>query len=172
MRRKINKRRRREGKTDYKARLILLKSELPRIVIRKTNKYIIIQYIKSKESKDFVVVGTTSKELLKYGWPKEWKGSLKSIPAAYLTGLLVGKEILEKEGEKQKKEIEAIFDIGLTRSTKGSRVYAVLKGLIDAGIRIKYKPEILPEKERIEGMHMKKDVKKIINEIKNRIGEK
>ena len=34
-------RRRREGKTDYKKRLNLLKSELPRFIVRISNKYIL-----------------------------------------------------------------------------------------------------------------------------------
>ena len=70
--------RRFQGKTDYKARIILLKSRKARIVFRRTNRYIIGQYVKSKEAKDYVVVGITSKELLKYGWHETRKGSLKS----------------------------------------------------------------------------------------------
>jgi large subunit ribosomal protein L18 len=38
---KINRRRRREGKTDYSKRINLLKSGAPRIVFRKTNRYLI-----------------------------------------------------------------------------------------------------------------------------------
>jgi len=102
------KRRRIERKTDYKARLNLLKNEFPRIVVRKTNRYVLAQYVKSKEAQDYVLTLASSKELLDYGWPEERRGSLKSIPASYFTGLLLGKKIKKIE----KKKAEAILDIG------------------------------------------------------------
>ena len=37
---KLPRRRRLQGKTDYKARLAMLKSGKPRLVVRKTNHYI------------------------------------------------------------------------------------------------------------------------------------
>ncbi len=107
---KVPKRRRREGKTDYRARIALLKSGKPRVVVRKTNRYIIAQLVKSKEAQDSVAIGVTSKHLLKYGWPQELSGSLKSIPASYLTGYLLGKKMLKIN------ESKAILDIGLARS--------------------------------------------------------
>ena len=124
MRRKVQKRRRREGKTDYKARLKLLESELPRIVVRKSNRYVLAQYVKSEHAQDKVLLGVSSKELLEYGWPKEASGSLKSIPACYLTGLILGKEIKTKIKEEKER---VILDLGLGRNIKKSRVYAVLK---------------------------------------------
>lgn len=159
---KTIKKRRRKGKTDYKARLMLLKSALPRIVVRKTNRYIIIQYVKSKEAQDYIVTGANSKELLKYGWEKEKIGSLKSIPACYLIGFLLGNKI-KKIGKNSK----AILDIGLAINVKKSRIYAVLKGLIDSGIEIKHKKEIFPAEERIKGAHLKNkiDFEKIKGEI-------
>jgi len=160
------KKRRKEGKTDYKARLKMLKSGKPRIVFRKTNKQIIGQYVKSKEARDYVVIGVTSKELLKYGWPKNCEGSLKSIPASYLTGYLLGKKIMDRNGE------EAIFDIGLYRSIAKSRIYSFLKGVVDAGVKIKYKEEMFPDKSRIEGKHMKKPIAENFNKIKENIDKK
>lgn len=64
------KNRRRKGKTNYKARFKLLKSPLPRIIIRKTNRYINAQYAKSEQAQDFVIAAASSKELLGYGWKK------------------------------------------------------------------------------------------------------
>ena len=93
------KRRRRENKTDYKLRMNLLKSGKNRIVIRKTNKYFIVQVVESRESQDKVLVGVSSKDLLKNGWDKEFSGSLKSLPAGYLTGLLFAKKIEDKKNE-------------------------------------------------------------------------
>lgn len=158
------KRRRRERKTDYKARLNLLKSSLPRVVIRKTNRYTIAQYVKSEGAQDKVVIGISSKELLDYGWEKGSVGSLKSLPACYLTGLLLGKKI--KDLEKSEK-VEAILDMGLARNIKKSRIYAVLKGLIDSGMEIKHKEDIFPDEERIKGEHLKKkiDFEKIKNKV-------
>jgi len=142
--RRVFFRRRREGVTDYKARKNLLMSGKPRLVIRKTNKYIIAQIIKSEAAQDSVVVGVNSKDLSEFGL----KGSFKNTPSAYLTGLLLGKKAIET-GIK-----EAILDLGLQRSTKGSRLYAVLKGCIDAGILIAYSKEILPSEDRISGKHI------------------
>ena len=156
--------RRREGKTDYKARVEMLKSRKPRVVFRKTNRYIIGQYTKSKEAKDYVVVGVNSKELLKYGWPSDLKGSLKSIPASYLTGFLLGKKVLDKNGE------ESIFDLGLLRNVKKSRAYSFLKGAIDAGMKIKCNAEF-PDESRIRGRHLKRAVENF-DEIKKNIEKK
>jgi len=164
---RVAKRRRRQGKTDYKARLILLKSERPRIVIRKTNKYFIVQFITSDSSKDKTEVYTNSRELVKYGWPKDWKNSLKSIPAAYLTGILAGKKIQGKG-----LDTEPILDFGLQAEIKKSRIYAIVKGLVDSGIKINCKEETFPNQERVSGKHMKKDVEKIIDEVKEKIRRK
>jgi len=161
---KVRKRRRREGKTDYKARINLLRSGKARIVFRKTNRYVIGQYVKSEEAKDYVLVGLTSKKLLKYGWPQSAQGSLKSLPACYLTGFLLGKKVLDK-GEE-----EGVFDIGLLRSVIKSRVYSFLKGIIDAGIKVNYKEDMFPEKERLEGGHLKSKID--VNKIKENIERK
>jgi large subunit ribosomal protein L18 len=161
------KRRRMEFKTDYKARLNLLNSGKNRIIFRKTARYIIGQYVKSEEAEDYVILGLTSKELMKYGWPQSLQGSLKSIPASYLTGFLLGKKILDKE-EKP----EVIFDIGLLRSIPKSRIYSFLKGVIDSGIKVKYKEEMIPDENRIKGRHLKNSVPEIFNKIKETIEKK
>ena len=161
---RIKKRRRREGKTNYLRRLKILSGERPRIVVRRTNRYIIGQYVKSIESNDKVEIGVTSKLLIKYGWPKELEGSLKSIPAAYLTGLLLGKTILEKD-----KKSSPIVDFGIQRAVHKSRIFAFNNGLIDSGLKIKHNEKTLPEKERLKGIHVKKDVEKILNEVKEKI---
>ncbi len=156
---KTIKRRRKEGKTDYSKRIKLLKGKKPRLVFRKTNKYVIAQYIISREAKDIVKLGINSKILLKYGWPKEKQGSLKSISAAYLTGYLIGKIILKNKFE------EPIIDFGMIRIIYKTRVFAFLKGVKDSGLKIKCKDEAFPKEDRI----MKKDIN--INEIKMKIDE-
>ncbi len=105
---KTQKRRRNENKTDYLKRFKMLKSGKPRLVFRKTNRYIIAQYITSEDAQDKVVFGATSKELWTHGWPKKFAGSLKSISATYLTGVMMGKEIISK---KKIKKINLYFKL-------------------------------------------------------------
>jgi len=139
------KRRRREGRTDYKSRLGLLKSGVPRIIIRKTNKYFIVQKVESHEAQDKVVMTVSSKDLLKNGWDKKKVGSLKSIPAGYLTGLLVAKKLKSKS--------KHIVDLGMARTVNGSRIFAVVKGLIDGGLNISANEKAFPSEDRIAGKH-------------------
>lgn len=149
---RIPKRRRLEGKTDYSKRMKLLKGNSPRIIFRKTNKYIITQYVTSREAQDKIVFGVNSKELIKYGWPKEASGSLKSITASYLTGLLAGKKIAK---EKLK---SPIVDFGMNLVLHKSREFAFIKGLVDAGVKIKTEEKTFPEESRIKGEHMKNKI--------------
>jgi len=160
---KVAKRRRREYKTDYLNRLKLLKSGKPRVVFRKTNKHIIAQYITSKHAQDKIEITLNSKDLTKYGWPEEFKGSLKSISASYLTGYLIGKQI-KKQGLEN-----PIVDLGMLRTIYKTKVYAFIKGLIDAGLEINCKEEAFPEEERIQGKSLKKDFSSTFNEIKLKI---
>jgi large subunit ribosomal protein L18 len=152
--------RKRKGKTDYLARKNMLKSQINRLVIRKTNRYIIAQVVESRAAQDKIIFSANSRELLNSGWPKEAEGSLKSIPAAYLTGLLLGK----KTSGKIKK---VIIDLGLNKSSKGNRLYSVILGLSESGIETKCNPEMFPDKERINGANLKKKLD--IESIKNKI---
>lgn len=160
---KIQKRRRREHKTDYLKRIKLLKSGSPRIVFRKTNRYVIAQYVETKEAQDRVVFGMNSKKLIDYGWPKELKNSLKSIPATYLLGVVVGKKIIK---EKLK---APILDLGMQRAIHKTRIYAFLKGIVDSGIEIKHKKSIFPDEEKIKGKNLKKDFSKTFDKIKSKV---
>lgn len=137
-------RRKREGKTDYRKRLKLLLSHKPRLVIRKSLDNVIAQIIEYGEKGDKVVVSAHSNELKKLGW----KFSKGNLPASYLTGLLAGAKA------KRKKINEAVLDLGLQTSVKGSRIYACLKGVIDAGIKIPHEKEILPSDDRVLGKHI------------------
>ena len=125
---KTVKKRRREGKTNYSTRLKLLKGEKPRLVFRKTNKFVIGQYVLSNEAKDKIVFGITSKALLKQGWPEKMKGSLKSIPASYFTGYLISKKILKDKLETP------IVDLGMLRTLGKTKIFGFIKGLIDGGL--------------------------------------
>lgn len=166
---KTLKRRKKEKKTDYKKRMNLLKSDSPRIVFRKTNRYIIAQYVTSRTAQDRIERGITSESLINYGWPKEYKGSLKSVPASYLTGFLFGKKLL-----KNFKKTEKVFpvDIGMIRAVHKNRFFAFLKGLKDSGIPVTCDDKNFPSEERITGKHMKKDFSEHFNEIKSVIEKK
>lgn len=155
---KLDKKRRRERRTDYHKRLILLKGKTPRLVIRKTNKYLILQIVESKNAQDRILYSANTKELLNKGWPEDKKGSLKSLSAAYLTGYLLGKKL--------KQEIKVILDKGLIPSTKGSRIYAAVKGISDSGINIKYNKKIIPLEDKIHGENTKIN-KEIFNKIRS-----
>jgi large subunit ribosomal protein L18 len=148
---KTLKRRKLEGRTDYKARLNLLKSEIPRLVVRKSNRFITAQIVSSETAQDKVLFGVNSKMLLSKGWPKELEGSLKNRSAAYLTGLMLGKMA------KGKIE-EAILDFGMNRNVHKSRIYAVLKGVIDAGIKVRVSEEVLPTVEELKAVEKTKSI--------------
>jgi large subunit ribosomal protein L18 len=152
------KRRRKEGKTDYKARRRLLISGKPRVVVRKTNRYIVSQIVISRYAQDKVEVNLSSKELMNYGWPKEKEGSLKNLTAAYLSGILMAK--------KSNKISEGILDAGLIRSTPKSRVYSFVKGLIDGGFSIKCDEKMLPTNEDLE---KNEEMAKLIKQVKEKI---
>jgi len=158
---RVQKRRRREYKTDYAKRYNLLKSEKPRVIFRKTNRYLISQYVESYEAQDKIIFGFDSRELLKYGWPNKMVSSLKSIPASYLLGYLTGKKIIEKRLEPP------ILDIGMIRKTHKSKIFAFLKGLIDVKIKIMVEKENFPEENRLKGEHLKNKIP--FNEIKSNI---
>ena len=156
---KVPFRRRREFKTDYRYRLRLLKSQLPRAVVRKSLKNTIIQFIHYTPDGDRVLVSASSSELHKLGWT----GPTGNLPAAYLTGLLAGTRAASKKIES------AVLDIGLNVPVTGSKVFASLKGILDAGIDIPHGEEILPSEERIKGQHISDNVTAEFDKIKNKI---
>jgi len=151
---KVPFRRRREGKTDYRARYRMLLSQRIRAVVRKSRRNIIIQFVKAELKGDKTLSTTRSLELRKFGW--NFSGG--NIPAAYLTGYLAGLKAL-KAGIN-----EAILDIGPQRSTRGGRLYAALKGMIDAGLDIPYSENVLPSLNRIQGQHIASYAEKLMNE--------
>jgi len=135
--------RRIDKKTDYKQRLALLKSGIPRIVVRKSTSNIHVQIIKYERNGDRTVLEDVSSNLKKLGW----KAHCSNIPAGYLIGYKVGKNALII-GIK-----EAVADIGLQNSTKENIIYAVLKGIKDSGIDINI-GDAVPDDAKIKGSHI------------------
>lgn len=140
----VQHRRKREGRTDYHLRLGLLKSGKPRLVVRKSGKNITCQIVVYENAGDKVMVSSDSKELAKLGW--KFHGG--NLPSAYLTGMLCAKRAAEKGVG------EAIFDLGLYRSTPGNRLYSALKGAVEGGLDVPHSEEILPKDDRVSGVHI------------------
>jgi len=139
-------RRRREGKTDYYKRTNLVVADRPRMVVRKTNTHIIVQMVTAGMKGDFTAVSANSVELRAYGY----KGGLSNTPAAYLTGVLFALRAINAD------QNAAVLDIGLNRATLGARVFAALKGAVDAGLDVPYGEAIIPPEERLKGAHIEK----------------
>ncbi len=140
----VQYRRKRKGLTNYRMRLKLLLSEKPRLVVRKTLKNIIVQIIEYRKEGDRILASVSSNHLQSLGW----KSSKQNIPSAYLVGLLIGKKAKEKNIK------EMVLDMGYQKSIKGSRIYAVVKGVLDSGISIPHNKDMLPTVKRIRGEHI------------------
>jgi large subunit ribosomal protein L18 len=142
---KVPFRRRREGRTNYHVRYRLILSKKPRVVVRKSNASTTLQLVVAEQLGDKTLLTVNSKELENFGYTL----SKSNLPAAYLTGLLFGKKMLALG------KVEGIADIGLHASTRGNRIYAAIKGVVDAGVNVPHSPEIFPEDKRIRGEHIK-----------------
>lgn len=156
---RVNFRRRREGRTDYRRRLALLKSHKPRAVVRKTLGNTLVQIVHGPATGDKVVASAFAKELGQFGW----SGSTGNVPTAYLTGYLAGLRA-RSEGIK-----EAVLDLGLHPPSRGGRVFAALQGLLDAGIAIPHGEEMLPGEERVKGGHISKDLPTQFDKVKKQM---
>ena len=141
---KTIRRRRHEGKTDYLARTEILKSGEARVIVRKSNRYMHLALVSSFEAQDKVICIADSKDLLAQGWTAKNAGSLKGLAASYLTGRMLAKRAIKHGINK------AILDIGIQRNVAGGRLYAVLKGLIDGGMKVPHSVEVLPTPERLK----------------------
>lgn len=157
-RHKVPFRRRREGKTDYRARLALIKSQLPRAVVRRSLKNIKVQLINYRLEGDEVVASATTAELKNFGWTR----ATCNLPSAYMVGFIAGKRALGCGIGS------AVLDIGLRRPTRGNRSFAALKGMTDAGILIPHGEGIIPADERIRGAHMgaEQDFERVMTSIR------
>ncbi|KAI5555610.1 hypothetical protein POPTR_019G099000v4 [Populus trichocarpa] len=151
--------RRRAGKTDYRARIRLInqdknKYNTPkyRFVVRFTNKDIIAQIASASIAGDIVLASAYAHELPRYGL----EAGLTNYAAAYCTGLLLARRVLkmlemddEYEGNVEatgedfsvepadsRRPFRALLDVGLLRTTTGNRVFGALKGALDGGLDI------------------------------------
>jgi large subunit ribosomal protein L5e len=156
----VKYRRRREGKTDYYARVRMItqdknkyNSPKYRLVVRFTNQDVIAQIVYSKIVGDVVVASAYGHELTRYGMPV----GHTNYASAYAVGLLLARRhltnlglnrkyqgVVVPNGEDQVVEVPdhgprpflALLDIGLARTTTGARIFSVLKGAVDGGLNV------------------------------------
>jgi len=169
-------RRRREGKTDYYARKRLViqaknKYNTPkyRMIVRISNKDICCQIAYARIQGDVVIAAAYSHELPRYGV----KVGLTNYAAAYCTGLLLARRLLNKfkldtlyEGQTkvdgdeffiedldgdQPGAFHACLDIGLARTSTGARIFGAMKGAVDGGIDIPHSQKRFPGYDDEEG---------------------
>jgi len=161
-------RRRREGRTDYYARKRLTyqdknKYNTPkyRLIVRFTNKDVICQIAYARIEGDVIVCAAYAHELPRYGV----KVGLTNYAAAYCTGLLLARRVLNKfgldsvyagkevaDGEEYNVESEdgqpgafrCYLDIGLYRTTTGARIFGAMKGAVDGGLDIPHSSKRFP----------------------------
>jgi|TARA_B110000196_G_scaffold139603_1_gene120965 large subunit ribosomal protein L18 len=154
--------RREHGLTDYRRRLKLLRGGQPRAVVRVTNTQVICQLVAYEPDGDKVLAATTGATIVSdFKWPKD--ASRKSVPACYIAGMaLAQKATAAGHGS-------AVLDIGLGASTKGNRVFAALKGMVDGGLEIPHGEDILPDDDRIAGNHISDKLAKSVETSKKAI---
>lgn len=133
--------RRKSSVTNYKRRIAALKSGLPRIVVRKSNRGILMQIAEYQLVGDKVLISASSNELKGMGWEPR-----SNMPTAYLTGLLLAKKA---KGLNAK---SLILDIGLYRPVKGSVIFAAAKGAKDGGLNAAGEFEV--DEKRLSGAHI------------------
>ncbi|MCI4349353.1 MAG: 50S ribosomal protein L18 [Thermoplasmata archaeon] len=150
-------RRRRDGETDYRSRLKLLKSDRPRAVVRFSHRRVLVAVTEYDPVGDRVLASAESRELGAIGFPS---GSLVSTPASYLTGYLAGLRA------KAAGASAVVLDVGLRHPSKGGRLLGALKGLLDAGLEIPHGEEGFPSADRLAGKHMKSPLPKPLQEYK------
>lgn len=165
-----------------------------RLVVRLTNHYVICQVVYAEIDGDRIMASANSKELIRYGV----KVGLKNYTAAYLTGLLVARRLLvtlkmdgmyngnedptgavvkTEEGKRtfyvaavdeERRPFRCYLDVGLRRTTTGSRVFGAMKGAVDGGLDIPHNEKRFPgyireakkfdadeTRNRISGGHIK-----------------
>ncbi|KAG6972014.1 hypothetical protein JG687_00001714 [Phytophthora cactorum] len=199
----VKYRRRREGKTDYRARKRLItqdknkyNSPKYRLVVRITNKQVICQIAYAEIDGDKILCQATSAELPRYGLTV----GLKNYAAAYATGLLVGRRVLQKlgldedyegntevDGEivktesngrtyfvdevaDEKRPFRCYLDCGLRSTTTGNRVFGALKGAADAGLDIPHSEKRFPGYSPAAGKSSKEKVEESENDARRRVG--
>lgn len=145
----------RQHKTNYRKRAAILVGRHHFITVKVTNQNVLTRLLDPDLNGDKVLATAHSRELVKQGW----NGSLNSLPACYLTGILLGKKCLEKNFDS------GVLYTGMNPFT--SRVAACLKGIVDAGVHVPASEDSFPEQDRLDGNHIA-DYAKLLQEDKSK----
>lgn len=173
-------RRRRQGKTDYKARHALViqdknkyATKKYRLIVRFTKRDIVAQVAYATIAGDVVVAAAYAHELKEYGL----KVGLTNYAAGYCVGLLIARRLLtkyglaeryegveeadgeefqvEREDDEGPRPFRCVLDAGLKRTSTGSKVFAVLKvraaALHSADMNVRAPHARVKEGERARG---------------------
>jgi large subunit ribosomal protein L5e len=134
-----------------------------RLVVRITNRDVIVQVIHAQIIGDVCICAAYAHELkeARYGLPV----GLTNYSAAYCTGLLCARRLLRQYGidelfpggtlfeEKKavkvakgarrektsRRPFKVLLDVGLSRTVTGAKVFAAMKGAIDGGLKLPHK---------------------------------
>jgi large subunit ribosomal protein L18 len=159
---RVHFRRRREGKTDYRVRLRLLRSGEPRAVVRFSGRRVRVSIVQYDPVGDRVVAAAESAELARVGFPAH---SFASTPAAYLTAYLAGLRSKSAGAEM------AVLDTGIRHPTAGGRLSAALKGLLDSGVEVPHGEGGFPSADRLNGAHLPKPLPQPLEAYKMKLPE-
>lgn len=153
---KVHFRRRREGRTNFAKRLALIKSGKTRMVVRRSNKNVLVQFIEFDPKGDRTLLTVSGAHLAKkYNWP-----SKRNVWTAYLAGLMAGR-MAQKKGLS-----DFVLDMGMYVPSKGSVVFAALKGAADSGLKTPFDPQKVPEQKLSAPPEKLKDM---FSQVKNKI---
>ncbi len=135
------RRRRRLSLTNYSKRIALLKSGMPRLIVRKSNRILTMQIVRYEPSGDIIIASANSNALKKFGWEPR-----VNIPTAYLTGMLLARSSAKLNVG------ELVLDIGLYRPISSTVIFAAAKGAQDGGLKLRGSFEV--DEKRISGAHI------------------
>lgn len=152
--------RRKSGQTNYHKRLKLVKSGMPRLVVRPSHRGISVQVVDYSPQGDRVIATVTDRSLKKLGVATTGNNT----PISYLVGYAAGLKA------KKSKVENAIMDTGRYNITPGGRISAALKGFVDSGVEIPYDEKIFPDESRIKGEHLK-NAAISVDEVKGKLEE-
>lgn len=139
---------------------------------------IVCQVVAAKLVGDEVLCAAYAHELPRYGI----KMGLTNYAAAYAVGLLLARRMLAKigladkykgkeeadgemyeiEAEGERGPFRALLDVGLSRTTTGKKVFAVMKGAVDGGMDVPHNEKRFPAYTKDEGFSAEELKKRII----------
>ena len=153
--------RRRNGRTDYRRRMRMLRGGVPRAVVRVSNTQVTCQLVEFGMGGDSILASVSGNTLAKHGWPAG--ASRKSVPACYVAGYALAKSAIAAGHDS------AILDIGLAASSPGSRIFSALRGMVDAGLDVPHGEDVLPDDDRINGTHIDDSIAAAVEAAKKAI---